>query len=183
MLTRSRLMEAITSDVIARADMRSLHHRMTKEGGSSSTSGPSPSSSSASPAGNGRSPASSSSELPADIVKMMNVTYTATSGGAKALQQSRALLSMRLLKTKFPETYDRAINSELADEELPTDTLGCARNLDIDDLDVFAWPIELGMVNGVAHLAVYGRALVREFTQTAGRPWEAVVSFADSPPS
>ncbi|GMK56849.1 hypothetical protein CspeluHIS016_0306890 [Cutaneotrichosporon spelunceum] len=177
------LMEAITSDVVARTDMRSLHHRMSKEVSGSSASGPSPSSSSASPAGNGRSPASSSSELPADVLRLLNVTYAASSGSQRALQQSRALLSMRQLKTKFPDTYDRAINSDLADDALSADSLGCARNLDIDDPDNFGWPIELGMQNGVAHVAVFGRALVREYAQTAGKPWEAVPSYADSPPS
>lgn len=181
-LTHSYLMEAITSDVIARTDMRSLHHRMNKEVSSSSASGPSPSSSSASPAGNGRSPASSSSEISADLLKLLNVAYTASSGSQRALQQSRALLSMSLLKNQFPDTYERAINSELADDGLSGDSLGGARSLDIDDPDNFAWPIELGMQNGVAHVAVFGRALVREFAQSAGKPWEAVLSFADSPP-
>lgn len=176
-------MEAITSDVIARTDMRSLN-RMSKEVSNSSAPGPSPSSSSASPVGNGRSPASSSpSELPTDLLKLVNVTYSASSGAQKALQQSRSHLSIRMLKTKFPDTYDRAINSDLADDILspPGDTLGCARNLEIDDPDNFAWPIELGMHNGVAHVAVFGRALVREFAQAAGKPWEAVLTDADSP--
>ncbi|CAK9787405.1 hypothetical protein CC85DRAFT_305721 [Cutaneotrichosporon oleaginosum] len=176
------LMEAITSDVIARTDLRSLHLRMGKEISSSSTSGPSPSSSTASPAGNGRSPGSSSSELPADLLKLLNVAHTSSSSSQRALLQSRAILSLRLLKNKFPETYDRAINSDLADDILSGDTLGCARNLDIDDLDVFAWPIELGMQNGVAHIAVFGRSLVREFALAAGKPWDVSSSYAESPP-
>lgn len=78
------------------------------------------------------------------------------------------------MRKAFPTAWDRAINSDLSDDLLPApgDLLGCARRLDIDDPDTFAWPIELGMQNAVAHVAVFGRALVREFAQAAGKPWE-----------
>lgn len=87
------------------------------------------------------------------------------------------------MRNSFPTTWDRAVNSELAEDIMPApgDSLGCARFLDIDDPDTFAWPIELGMQNAIAHVAVFGRALVREFSEVAGKPWEAVLTEADSP--
>lgn len=78
-----------------------------------------------------------------------------------------------MLRTKFPETFDAAIHSELADEALPApgDTLGAAKRLDIDVPDRFAWPIELGMHCPVAHTAVFGRSLVSEYGRLTGG-WE-----------
>lgn len=154
----------------------------------SSAHGPSPASSSASPGAVARSPASSTAqqpELTSDMLKLLSSTASTSGSAQKALGASRHHLSLKTLREVFPHTWDRAINSELADDLLPVpgDTLGCARALDIDEPDTFAWPIELGLQNAVAHVAVFGRALVREFAQAADRPWEAVFNEPSSPES
>lgn len=116
------------------------------------------------------------------MLNQLTASAAASTTAAQALLSSRHYLSLRKLRVTFPQTWDLAIDSDLADDILPAagDTLGCARALDIDDPDTFAWPIELGMQNAVAHVAVFGRALVREFAHAAGKPWEAVYS-AESP--
>lgn len=91
-------------------------------------------------------------------------------------------MSLRTLRESFPTTWGLAVGSELVEDDMPAPgDLGCARFLDIDDPDTFAWPIELGMQHAVAHAAVFGRALVREFSAQADKPWEAVLTEADSP--
>jgi hypothetical protein len=118
-----------------------------------------------------------------DMAKQLTASASASNSASQALLSSRYYLTTRKLREHFPTTWNLAINSDLADDILPSahDTLGCARALDIDDPDTFAWPIELGMLNAVAHVAVFGRALVREFAAAAGKPWEPVLSEGDSP--
>lgn len=117
------------------------------------------------------------------MLRQISASAHATTSASQALLSSRHYLSTRTLRETFPVTWNLAITSDLADEILPTghDSLGCARSLDIDDPDVFAWPIELGMQNAIAHVAVFGRALVREFAGAAGKPWEAVLTDVESP--
>ncbi|TXT15806.1 hypothetical protein VHUM_00309 [Vanrija humicola] len=182
------LIEAVMDYHMSTTDLRQLNRRAGVPASNSSAHGPSPASSSASPGAVARSPASSTThqpELTSDMLRLLSAT-AATSGSAqKALGASRHHLSLKTLREVFPHTWDRAINSELADDLLPVpgDTLGCARALDIDEPDTFAWPIELGLQNAVAHVAVFGRALVREFAQAADRPWEAVFNEPSSPES
>lgn len=107
----------------------------------------------------------------------MDLISTSTSQVSKAqsnLLNSRHHLPISLLRSRFPRTYDDAIHSELSDESLPppNDTLGAARKVDIDQLKSFVWPIELGMCAPMAHLAVFGRGLVREMAEAAGREWD-----------
>lgn len=164
---------------------------MSASGGSNvpasntSAHGPSPASSSASPGGAAasRSPASERSEIPADLLRQLIAASTTSSAASLALQASRHHLSLRTLQQSFPTTWKLCADSPLSDDLLPApgDTLGAARALDIDEPDVFAWPIEFGMQNAVAHVAVFGRALVREFSRMAGKPWEPVSTDGDSP--
>ena len=103
----------------------------------------------------------------------MPIISTSTSATHRAhsyLLTSRHHLSLRVLRTRFPETFDIAIHSELADEALPApgDTLGAAKRLDVDAPERFAWPIELGMHCPVAHTAVFGRCLVNEYGMMLG---------------
>lgn len=110
----------------------------------------------------------------------MDLITTSTSQASRAasnLLNSRHHLPLSLLRSKFPGVYEIAITSELADESLPppNDSLGAARKVDIDVLERFVWPIELGMCAPMAHLAVFGRGLVREFGETAGREWDTQI--------
>lgn len=166
---------------MSQSELRQLN-RLGKElaavPGSSTGSnhGPSPASSSASPAAASRSPASSahSEQQTADMLKLLSATSASSTSANHALLSSRHHLSLRILRQAFPTTWDRAINSSLSDDLLPApgDQLGSARMLDIDDVDTFAWPIELGMQNAVAHAAVFGRALIREFADAAHKSWD-----------
>lgn len=179
--TLSRRGKELSASVAASAAGNS-----TVPASNTSAHGPSPSSSSASPGGVSRSPASSSaaaSEIPADMLKQLIAAATASSSASQALLASRHHLSLRTLQESFPDTWKLCADSPLADDLLPApgDTLGAARALDVDEPDVFAWPIEFGMQNAVAHVAVFGRALVREFSKAAGKPWEAVSTEGDSP--
>jgi hypothetical protein len=149
-----------------------LHKRSKELGGPSP-----PSTTSASPPGTGPSPAShvsDSTNLPPDLIALITSSTTSSSRAAQCLLTSRHHLSLRLLRLRFPETFEFAINSELADEALPApgDTLGAARRVDIDHPERFAWPIELGMCAPVAHTAAFGRCLVKEMAECSNRDWD-----------
>lgn len=128
----------------------------------------------------GPSPHSASSssahplEIPSEIMGLISTSTTQSSRASTNLLNSRHHLPLSLLRSKFPVTYDTAIHSELADESLPppNDPLGAARKVDIDHLERFVWPIELGMCAPMAHLAIFGRGLIREVAETAGKEWE-----------
>lgn len=117
---------------------------------------------------------SSQSNMISDLMPLI-VNSTGTSSKAQTfLLTSRHHLSLRILRNRFPITFDYAINSELADEALPApgDLLGSAKKLDIDHVERFAWPIELGMHCPVAHTAVFGRSMVKEYAEATGGAWE-----------
>ncbi|KAK4686018.1 hypothetical protein P7C73_g4106, partial [Tremellales sp. Uapishka_1] len=139
------------------------------------TTNPSPGSgsSTSSPPNVGPSPASSDS-FPPDFLPLIT-SSTATSYRAQNyLLSSRHHLSLRLLRTRFPATYEHAINSELSDEPLPApgDSLGSARRIDPNHPERFAWPIELGMVGPVAHVVSFGRCLIKEAVEGEGKEWD-----------
>lgn len=95
---------------------------------------------------------------------------------------SRQMLSLKLLRTCFPETYEHALDSDfsdlpsITDDGTHTDTLGPARRVDIDRPERFVWPIELGMNAPIAHTAAFGRCLVREMALEMGKDWDMVVA-------
>ena len=115
------------------------------------------------------SPDSQSSTV-VDLLPFLSTSHTHTHRAQHHLLASRHHLSLSVLRNRFPETFDCAIHSELADESLPApgDALGAAKKLDIDIPDRFAWPIELGMQCPVAHTAVFGRSLVSEYGRAIG---------------
>ena len=108
-----------------------------------------------------------------DLIPLISSSTLASSRAQTYLVTSRHHLSLRILRTRFPTTFDRAIHSELADEALPApgDMLGAAKRLGIDHVEVFAWPIELGMHCPVAHTAVFGRSMVAEHGEAVGE-WQ-----------
>lgn len=116
------------------------------------------------------SPDSHSSQGVSDLLPIISTSTTATHRAHSYLLTSRHHLSLRILRTRFPVTFEHAIHSELSDEALPApgDTLGAAKRLDIDVPERFAWPIELGMHCPVAHTAVFGRCLVSEYGRAIG---------------
>ena len=150
--------------------------------------GPSPvSNTSSPPAATGPSPAaqsssSSSADPPnsatnptADIQNLIRNVSNLSSSATTHLQTSRHYLPLSLLRARFPKTFDRAISSDLGDEALPApgDTLGNARNVDIDDPEAkWAWPIELGMCCPLAHVTAFGRSLVEELAESQGWAWD-----------
>lgn len=156
----------------------------TVSASSASAQGPSPPSSTGSPGATGPSPAAQSthsnpnsgspeSHTSQGVSELLPIITTSTSATHRAhtyLLTSRHHLSLRVLRTKFPDTFDIAIHSELADEALPApgDPLGAAKRLDIDVPERFAWPIELGMHCPVAHTAVFGRCMVNEYGKILG---------------
>jgi hypothetical protein len=105
---------------------------------------------------------------------MITNGVTQSSNASQSLLNARHYLSLSRLRRSFPDTFDAAIHCELSDEALPApnDTLGAARKVDIDHLDQFVWPIELGMCAPIAHLSVFGRRLVKEFADKMGKEWD-----------
>lgn len=95
------------------------------------------------------------------------------------------MLSLKLLRTCFPETYEHALDSDFGDVTADTpaaagatpgaEALGAARRVDIDKPERFVWPIELGMGAPIAHTAAFGRCLVREMALEMGRDWDMVI--------
>ena len=153
-------------------------------GTTSSNHGPSPSSSNGSPGNTGPSPAAHStsshnasgspeshtSQCVSDLLPIISNSTSSIHRAHQYLLNSRHHLSLGVLRTRFPETFDAAIHSDLSDEALPApgDNLGAAKSLDIDIPDRFAWPIELGMHCPVAHTAVFGRRMVSEYGRARG---------------
>lgn len=150
-----------------------------------STHGPSPSSttSASPPTITGPSPSSISNpspesstsyHLPSDLLPLISSSTTSSTRATTHLLTSRHHLSLRFLRSRFPETFGWAINSELSDEALPApgDGLGSARKVDVDEPERFSWPIELGMVCPVAHTVAFGRCLVGEMGKGLGSGWE-----------
>jgi hypothetical protein len=115
-----------------------------------------------------------STSLPPDILPLISSSTSTSSRASQHLLTSRHHLPLSLIRHLFPKTYTRAINSDLSDVALPApgDGLGSAKWLDVDVLEKFVWPIELGMWCPVGHLAVFGRGLVDEFARASGREWE-----------
>ncbi|ORX40466.1 hypothetical protein BD324DRAFT_647397 [Kockovaella imperatae] len=135
---------------------------------------PSPPAIAASPALSGHSAESQASHTSSnplnDLLPLIASSTSSSSSAQHHLLNSRHHLSLGLLRTRFPQSFELATHSELADQALPApgDTLGSAKRLDIDNPDVFAWPIELGMHAPVAHTAVFGRCLVNEYGEARG---------------
>ncbi|WVQ75576.1 hypothetical protein IAR50_005203 [Cryptococcus sp. DSM 104548] len=135
--------------------------------------GPSPASSH-SPA---HSPSSSTSSLPSDLLPLIFSSFRQSSDSSQSLHLSRHHLTLRILRSAFPDTYHNAIHSELADHALPApgDVLGSARYVDVDETDRFCWPIEIGMVSPVPHVVAFGRGMVQEMAEREGREWNLVL--------
>jgi hypothetical protein len=70
--------------------------------------------------------------------------------------------------------YENVMASDFSDEALPApgDVLGSGKTIDPDVTHRFAWPIELGMCAGLAHLVAFGRGMVKEYAEQAGYTWE-----------
>ncbi|ODN95795.1 hypothetical protein L198_04413 [Cryptococcus wingfieldii CBS 7118] len=138
-----------------------------------SVQGPSPASSH-SPA---HSPSSSTSSLPPDLLPLIFSSFRQNAESSQSLHLSRHHLTLRILRSSFPTTYQNAINSELADHALPApgDALGSARYVDVDETDRFCWPIEIGMVSPVAHVVAFGRRMVQEMAEREGRDWSILL--------
>ncbi|WVR09650.1 hypothetical protein IAU60_006723 [Kwoniella sp. DSM 27419] len=120
------------------------------------------------------SPESQSSyALPADLLPLISTSTSSSSRAAQHLLTSRHHLSLRLLRSYFPRTFEFALTSELNDEALPVpgDNLGSARRVDVDHPERFAWPIELGMCAPVAHTVAFGRCLVEEAADNMSKEW------------
>ncbi|WVQ94939.1 hypothetical protein IAU59_002028 [Kwoniella sp. CBS 9459] len=115
----------------------------------------------------------SSHSLPPDLLPLIATSTSSSSMAAQHLLTSRHYLSLNMLRSQFPRTFEYALNSELNDEALPVpgDTLGSARRVDADRPERFAWPIELGMCAPIAHTVAFGRCLVEEAAESLGKEW------------
>ncbi|KAK8853435.1 hypothetical protein IAR55_004141 [Kwoniella newhampshirensis] len=135
---------------------------------------PSPAARSHSSSSSHHSPDSQTSySLPPDLLPLISTSTSSSSRASQSLLTSRHHLSLRLLRTEFPRTFEYALSSELNDEALPApgDNLGSARKIDVDRPERFAWPIELGMCAPVAHTVAFGRCLVEELAEKVGKEW------------
>jgi hypothetical protein len=138
-------------------------------------SDPSPSSNASPPDQIGPSPSSASSDaLPPDMLPLIGSAVTTSTRSATFMQTSRFYLSMRLLHDYYPHTYNNIMTSDFSEEALPApgDVLGSGKTIDPDITNRFAWPIELGMCAGLAHLVAFGRGMIEESAEQAGYTWE-----------
>ncbi|WRT69984.1 uncharacterized protein IL334_006977 [Kwoniella shivajii] len=112
--------------------------------------------------------------LPSDLLPLISDSTSSSTKVHQSLLTSRHHLTLRLLRTYFPKTFEYALTSELNDEALPVpgDNLGSAKRVDVDHPEKFAWPIELGMCAPVAHTVAFGRCLVEEMAENIGIVWE-----------
>jgi len=109
-----------------------------------------------------------------ELVNLANELAGTMSAAANHLHNSRSRLSPVLMRDHFPRMFVNAITSDFSAEALPApgDMLGSGRTVSPDNTDHFAWPIELGMSAGIAHLVAFGRGMVKEYAETSGREWQ-----------
>jgi hypothetical protein len=105
-----------------------------------------------------------------ELVNRANDLATISSKAATSLHISRKYLTPVLMRDHFPRTFKNAMMSDFSEEAMsaPGDMLGTGRTVDPDNTDHFAWPIELGMSAGIAHLCAFGRGMVREYAERSG---------------
>jgi hypothetical protein len=105
-----------------------------------------------------------------EMVNLANDLATINNKAATSLHKSRNLLTNVLMRDHFPRTFKNAMMSDFSEEAMsaPGDMLGTGRTVDPDNTDHFAWPIELGMSAGIAHLCAFGRGMVREYAERSG---------------
>ncbi|WWC91975.1 uncharacterized protein L201_006928 [Kwoniella dendrophila CBS 6074] len=116
--------------------------------------------------------------IPPDLLPLISTSTSSSSKAQQSLLTSRHHLSLKNLRFFFPQTFEKALNSKLNDEFLPIpgDNLGSAKKINIDsDNLIFAWPIELGMCAPIAHTVAFGRSLIEEFAEHAGKDWIKVL--------
>jgi hypothetical protein len=105
-----------------------------------------------------------------DMLNLANDFAKINNKAATSLHKSRNLLTPVLMRDQFPRTFKNAMMSDFSEEAMsaPGDMLGTGRTVDPDNTDHFAWPIELGMSAGIAHLCAFGRGMVREYAGRSG---------------
>jgi hypothetical protein len=105
-----------------------------------------------------------------EMVNLANDLATINNKAATSLHKSRNLLTPVLMRDQFPRMFKNAMMSDFYEEAMsaPGDMLGTGRTVDPDNTDHFAWPIELGMSAGIAHLCAFGRGMVREYAERSG---------------
>lgn len=126
-----------------------------------------------------RSPSNISSDSAAmEVVNLANELANNANSAAEHLHNSRRLLSPVLMRNYFPRTFANTMMSDFSSEALPApgDMLGSGRSVSPDNTDHFAWPIELGMSAGIAHLVAFGRGMVKEYSERSGYEWELHLS-------
>jgi hypothetical protein len=105
-----------------------------------------------------------------EMVNLANDFAIINNKAATSLHISRKYLTPVLMRDYFPRTFENAMMSDFSEEarSAPGDMLGTGRTVDPDNTDHFAWPIELGMSAGIAHLCAFGRGMVREYAERSG---------------
>jgi hypothetical protein len=105
-----------------------------------------------------------------ELVTLANDLATVNNKATTSLHKSRNLLTPVLMRNQFPRMFKNAMMSDFSEEAMsaPGDMLGTGRPVDPDNTDHFAWPIELGMSAGIAHLCAFGRGMVREYAEMSG---------------
>jgi hypothetical protein len=104
-----------------------------------------------------------------ELVNLANDLATINDKAATSLHNSRKFLTPVLMRNQFPRMVTNAIMSDFSVERSSApDDLLAGMSIDIDDTDHFAWPIELGMSAGIAHLCAFGRGMVREYAERSG---------------
>ena len=105
-----------------------------------------------------------------ELANLANDLATINNKAATSLHNSRKFLTPFLMRNQFPRMFKNAMMSDFSAEAIsaPGDLLGTGRTIDPDNTDHFAWPIELGMSAGIAHLCAFGRGMVREYAEKSG---------------
>jgi len=108
-----------------------------------------------------------------EMANLANDLANINNKAATSLHKSRNLLTPVLMRDQFPRMFKNAMMSDFSEETMsaPGDMLGTGRTIDPDNTDHFAWPIELGMSAGIAHLCAFGRGMVREYAERSGLEW------------
>lgn len=109
-----------------------------------------------------------------ELANLANELAGSMNLAANHLHISRSRLTPIGMRDYFPRMFENAMTSDFSAEAVPApgDMLGSGRTVDPDNTDHFAWPIELGMSAGIAHLVAFGRGMAREYAESCGYDWQ-----------
>jgi hypothetical protein len=124
-----------------------------------------------------RSPSNMSSEgMTMEVVNLAKDYADHMTFAVHHMHLSRSILTPAFMQKYYPRMFANAMASDFSEEAVPVpgDKVGSGSTVGPDNADHFAWPIELGMSAGLAHVVAFGRGMVKEYAEGCGYEWSLI---------